>query len=167
MANIIQAIVTNTGREFLAKSFGGVSGGFSWSYGQYFKIGVLGYFDNGSFLEPVTPDPALTDIQASVSGVFYYSKTFQPADILFVAPSTIQFRCYLDLAEANGNPLDEPDTVFPADGPHSSGSLGGNPPMFFELGIFDLQNKLIAYGTFPGETKLDNKTLNHLVNINF
>jgi hypothetical protein len=168
MANTIQAIVTSTGREYLAKSFGGVSGGFSWSYGQYFKLGVLGYIDNGTFLEPVTPDPSLTDIQSSsTSGVFWYRKTFDPSDILFVAPSTIQFRCYLDLAEANGDPIEEPNTGSGIDGPKNSGYLGGEPPKFFEVGLFDLQDKMIGYGTFPMETKLDNKTLNHLVNVNF
>lgn len=167
MANVIQAIVTNKGREMLAKSFGGVSGGYDWSYGSYFRIGTGGYIDNGLILEPVTPDPSLTELQATTSGIFEYKKTIQPADILFVGPSTIQFRCFLDLLEANGNPLDEADTLAPEDGPKQSGSLGGNPPTFFELGIFDFNSNMIAYGTFPSETKLDNKTLNHLVNINF
>jgi hypothetical protein len=64
MANIIQATLTNKGREVLAKSFGGVSGGFDWSYGEYFHIGTGAYTDSGDGLEPVTPDPALTEIQA-------------------------------------------------------------------------------------------------------
>jgi len=31
----------------------------------------------------------------------------------------------------------------------------------------DPQDVMVAYGTFPGETKLDSKTLNHLVSVNF
>ena len=169
MANIIQAIVTTDGRVALAKSFGGpigVSGGYQWSYGKYFKIGTGGYHDTGTILEPVTPDPALHDIQAATSGIFWYKKTFQTSDFLFVAPATMQFRCFLDLTEANGDGS-EPNTGDSLDGPKQSSTLGGQPPTFFELGIFDNQDVMVAYGTFPSETKLDNKTLNHLVNINF
>lgn len=167
MANIIQAILTDDGREALAKSFGGVSGGFDWSYGVYFKIGTAGYVDTGMDLEPVTPDPALSDIQSGVSGVFWYRKTFDPSDILFISPATIQFRCFLDLEESNGDISEEPDTPANQDGPKNSGSLASQAPKFFEIGVFDAQNKMVGYGTFPAETKLDTKTLNHLVNFNF
>ena len=167
MANVIQAIITNVGREALAKSFGGVSGGFDWSYGVYFKIGTAAYIDNGSDLEPVSPDPALTDIQSTTSGVFWYRKTFDGSDILFISPATIQFRCFLDLLEANGDDSLEPDTGATADGPKNSPSLSGGTPKLFELGVFDNLDRMVGYATFPGETKLDTKTLNHLVNFNF
>lgn len=167
MANIIQALITNDGREALAKSFGGVSGGFQWSYGEYFKIGTAGYIDVGPNLEPQTPDPSLSDIQSTVSGTFYYRKTFEASDILFISPATIQFRAFLDLEEANGDDGIEPDTGANIDGPKNSPDLGGDTPTFFEIGIFDAQDQMIAYGTFPAETKLDSKTLNHLVNLNF
>jgi hypothetical protein len=87
--------------------------------------------------------------------------------MLFISPATIQFRAFLDLLEANGDSGSEPDTPDDQDGPKNSSSLGGDAPRFFELGIFDAQDNMVAYGTFPGETKLDTKTLNHLVSINF
>ena len=60
MANIIQATITNAGHEALAKSFGGPSGGFDWSFGDYFKIGTGGFVViGGGCKEPATPDPAL------------------------------------------------------------------------------------------------------------
>jgi len=167
MANIIQAIITDDGREALAKSFGGVSGGFDWSYGNYFKIGTGAFFDTGIDLEPVTPDPSLSDIQSVVSGIFWYRKTFEPSDILFISPATIQFRCFLDLEEANGDISEEADTLPNQDGPKNSASLGSAAPKFFEIGVFDKQDKMVGYGTFPAETKLNTKTLNHLVNFNF
>lgn len=167
MANTVQAILTNQGHKTLAQSFGGPSGGFSWSFGQYFKIGVDGYVIVGGEKQPVTPDPTLLDIISSTSGNFWYRKTFEPADILFILPSTIQFRAFLDLPEANGNPALEPDTATNVDGPKNSSDLMGMAPEFFEIGVFDLQDNLMALGTFPQEVKLVTKTLNHLISINF
>lgn len=167
MANTIQALMTNGGREALAKSFGGPSGSFNYSYGKYFKIGTAAWQMGVYGKEPQNPNASYTDTQSGVSGVFWYRKTFQSADILFISPFTIQFRCFLDLNDANGNAMLEPDTSSTSDGPKESASLGGNPPEFFELGLFDNNDVMVAYGTFPGETKLNTKTLNHLVNINF
>ncbi len=165
MALVISALLTTAGRAALAKSFGGPTGGFSWSYGQFFKIGVAAHTEVSGVDEPLPPSAAYTDIQSVASGVFWYRKTFQAADILFVSAATIQFKCFLDLTEANGNPLNEPDTGASVDGPKNS--VTGVTPVLYELGIFDPQNQMVAYGTFPGETKLSTKTLNHLVNINF
>lgn len=167
MANVIQALLTNVGRAALAKSFGGPSGSFQWSYGKYFKIGTAMHTLVSGQEQPFPPDATFTDVQSVTSGVFWYRHTYQSADILFINPTTIQFRCFLDLNQANGDTGVEPDTGATIDGPKNSSSLGGNPPIFFELGIFDPQDVLVAYGTFPGETKLNTKTLNHLVNINF
>lgn len=167
MALVISALLTNDGREALAKSFGGPTGGFSHSYGKYFKIGSAGFNDISGVDEPLPPSAAYSDIQSVVSGAFYYKKTFVPADILFISSATMQFKCFLDLTDGNGNPLSEPDTGASVDGPKNSAYVSGSAPTFYELGIFDGQDKMIAYGTFPGETKLTTKTLNHLVNINF
>lgn len=167
MALVISALLTNTGREALAKSFGGPTGGFSWSYGQYFKIGTAAHTEVSGQDQPLPPSAAYADIQSVASGVFYYHKTFIPADILFISAATIQFKCFLDLLEANGDPLQEADTAAGVDGPKNSVTLASNAPVFFELGIFDAQDVMVAYGTFPGEAKLNTKTLNHLVNINF
>jgi hypothetical protein len=167
LANVIQALLTNSGRAALAESFGGPTGGFLASYGKYFKIGTAMHTLVSGQEQPLPPQASFTDVQSVVSGVFYYQLHYQAADILFINPTTIQFRCFLDLLYANGNPGLEPDTSPGVDGPKNSTSLGGNSPIFFELGIFDPQDVLVAYGTFPGETKLNTKTLNHLVNINF
>ena len=167
MANVIQSLMTIGGRAALAQSFGGPSGGFLYSYGSYFKIGTAGWQSTPQGNQPQNPNAAYTDVQSVVSGVFYYRQTFQGTDILFVSPFTIQFRCLLDVNSANGNPMLEPDTAANMDGPKNSSSLSGNAPIFYEVGIFDENNVMVAYGTFPGETKLNTKTLNHLVNFNF
>jgi hypothetical protein len=165
MALVISATLTNKGREVLAKSFGGPIGSYNWSYGKYFKIGTLGFEDVGGDDHPKTPDPALLDLESSVSGSFWYRKTFEVSDLLFVGPGTMQFKCFLDLLEGNGT--NETDTAVNLDGPKNTSWLSGGVPTFFELGVFDNEDNLIAYGTFPGEVKLNTKTLNHLVNVNF
>lgn len=162
MANSVQALITNRGREVLAQSFGGPSGNFTWSFGKFFKIGI----DGNQSGQPITPDPTLVDL-LSTSGSYYYQKTYQSSDILFITPTTIQFRCFLDLPEGNGNPLNEPDTPPQTDGPKNSNSLNGQAPEFFEIGIFDSGSNMVGYGTFPGETKTSSKSLNHLVSIQF
>ena len=167
MANTIQAVMTIGGRQALAQSFGGPSGGFVYSYGKYFKIGTAGYQSSVQGNVPQNPNAALGDIQSVVSGSFYYRETFQPADILFISPFTIQFRCILNTTYANGNPNYEPDTAANVDGPKNSSALSGNAPIFFEIGLYDDNDVMVAYGTFPGETKLNTKILNHLVNVNF
>ena len=167
MANSVQTILTTAGHEALAKSFGGPSGGFSWCYGKHFKMGTLGYVLVGTEKFPATPDESLTDIQSSVSGTYWYRKTFQASNILYISPGIMQLQCFLDLGEANGNVVNEPDTGVMVDGPKNSAWLSGAAPEFFEIGIFDPQDVLVAYGTFPREVKLDTKTLNHLVSINF
>lgn len=167
MANTVQSVMTNLGRAALAQSFGGPSGGFQFSWGKYFKIGTAAFQSSTQGNVPMNPNPALTDIQSVVSGSFYYQQTFQASDILFVSPFTIQFRCLLQQFNANGNPMIEPDTGAGVDGPKNSAWLSGNAPIFYEIGIFDENNIMIGYGTFPGETKLNTKTLNHLANFNF
>ncbi len=164
MALVVSALLTNAGREALAKSFGGATGGFNWSAGKYFKIGVSARMEVSGQDQPLPPNAAYTDIQSVGAEGFYYRKTFIASDILFVAPATIQFRCFLDLEDGNGT---EADTAVDADGPKATSTLAGSAPVYYELGIFDDQDVMIAYGTFPGETKLNTKTLNHLVNINF
>lgn len=167
MANVITVIPTDDGRAAIAKSFGGPSGGFPWSYGTYFKIGTAMHTVSGVQQVPIPPQANFSDLQSVTSGVFYYKKTYINSDILFINPATIQFRSFLDLIEANGDSGAEPDTGALVDGPKNSASLSGDAPIFFEIGIFDAQNVMVGYGTFPGETKLLSKTLNHLINVNF
>lgn len=167
MAITIQAVMTNKGREVLAKSFGGSLGSFSWCYGKYFKIGTSAYQVVNGDQVPKSPDAALTNIESQGASKFWYKKSFVAADILYISPSSIQFRCFLDLAQANGNSSQEADTAVTADGPKNSASLSGETPSFFEIGIFDNSDNMIAYGTFPEESKLSNKTINHLVTLNF
>ena len=152
---VIQGVFTDTGRAAIAQSMLGplVRPPYNETYFTYFKIGTGGYLlGPGGSKQPKTPDPSLTDIESdSVSGLFEYEKTLTASDLSLEVDGTITYaklRCFLDYTEANDD-----------------GS--GNSPEFFEIGIFDPNNVMLIYATFPGETKNASKTLNHIIKANF
>jgi hypothetical protein len=151
MAAFITGVITNIGREALAKGFGYVGVFYpNPTYAAYFRIGVKGYLDTVQGRIPKDPDPSLTDVEANGSDASNYrlQKSFSSSDVVFLTPSTIQFRCRLVATEGN----DDGD---------------GNNPRFFEIGIFDSNDVLIAYGTFDEQTKNPAKILTNYVQVVF
>lgn len=156
---VLQGIMTNKGRELLAKSFGNI-GGFPLINGVAFAYGEGGYIVSGGGRVPKTPDPTLLALEASGNPPpdnFVFGHNFQAADITFIAPSTIEFRCRLVPSEAND------------DG-------NGNLPKFFELGIYDRalvgnqpdpNAQLLIYTTFDEQTKSATKSLISYVQVVF
>lgn len=158
MTSVLQGVMTDKGREVLAKSFGMV-GGYTTVAALSFGFGEGGYTISGGGRVPKTPDPALLDLEARTNPPpddFIYGHNITPADITFIPPSTIEFRCKLVPSEANDDGY-------------------GNPPKFFELGIFDgvvdgshkPQGNMIAYTTFDEQTKSATKSLITYVQITF
>lgn len=148
MAAVVNGVMTNIGRETLAKAFGFI-GGFATSYAYYFKIGEGGFISTPGGNVPVAPDPSREDLAAEDDpALFAYRKDLTVSDISFISPSIIQLRCQLLPTEANDN-----------------GS--GENPKFFEIGIFDLNDKMIGYATFDEQTKNVTKTLILYVQIQF
>lgn len=151
MATVITGVITNIGREVMAKSFGHLNGltGYPLSWGKYFRIGMGGYIVTPSGRVPKTPSPSLTAIEATgAPGDVYFQKDFLLTDLTFIAPSTMQFRCRLSPVEGNDDGL-------------------GNPPRLFEIGVFDSNNNMIVYTTFPEQTKAANKLLTNFVQVYF
>lgn len=144
---ILTGVTTSDGRAAFAKSFG-KRAGFSGTHAAYFRMGVGGYVELGGGRSPKAPDPALHDIESVTSSLYYFEKQFGATDLVFVSPSIMQVRCKLDGIESNDD-----------------GS--GNEPKFFELGIFDDQGVLVAYTTFPEQTKASNKILTNYVQCYF
>lgn len=148
MATFITGVITDAGRAALAKSFGQV-GGFPNSFGSYFKYGEGGYIQEVGGRVPKDPDPSLTNIEATgAPGDFFFQKSFIASDLVFIAPSSIQLRCLLETTEANDNGLAE-------------------SPRFFEIGVFDDNDNMIAYATFDEQTKNASKQLKTFVQIYF
>lgn len=151
MAAFITGVITDAGRAALAKGFGYVGGFYpNPTYAFKFKIGVQGYVQTNLGKIPKTPDPALTDLESTGLNAanYRFEKNFSQADVVFLSPSTIQFRCRLVATEAND------------DG-------AGNFPGFFEIGVFDTNGVMVAYGTFDEQTKNSAKILTNYVQVVF
>lgn len=152
---VIQGVVTDAGRIALAQSILGplVRPPYEQTFGKYFKIGEGGFVSGpGGSKSPKTPVGNETDVESeSDSNLFTFQKDFTASDLTYELCDGVPyavFRVFINFGEAN-------DDGF------------GNPPEFFEIGIFDEQDVMLAYTTFPGETKNGSKTLNHFVYINF
>jgi hypothetical protein len=148
MAQTLEGVVTDKGREVLAKSLATLAG-YPSVYAYSFKYGEGGWVQTGSGKIPKDPNPALLDVEATgAAGDMKYEKNFIAADMTFISPSTIEFRCKLDPTEANDDGL-------------------GNSPKFFELGIFDQNGNMLSYATFDEQTKTATKSLISYVQVSF
>lgn len=97
----------------------------------------------------VTPVGA-RGLQKATEPLFTFRKALTPADVLFTsaAPAITEI---ISIALA---------------GEHSTDQLGNNPE-FFEVGLFDANNVMLVYMTFPLETWTPAIQLNHIVEIVF
>ena len=144
---VLTGTMTNIGRETLAKSFGNV-GGYPLSRAVKFAFGEGGFETIAGAKQPKSPNPALLDIEADGISLYRFEKQLITADVAFIAPSTIEFRCKLDPTEANDDGT-------------------GNSPEFFEIGLFDDADNLIVYATFDAQTKVATKSLITFLQIPF
>lgn len=148
--SVMTGIITNQGRKTFAKSFGKVGTGIS-TFAFKFRYGEGGFIQTPSGRIPKSPEDgvALLDVEATSLGLYSFTKEFVPTDIQYIdGTSTLQLRCRLVELEANDN-----------------GS--GDSPRFFELGVFDSNDNLMAYATFSEQTKTGNKILTNYIQIVF
>jgi hypothetical protein len=177
---IIPAKVTVDARKYWPQFFGGLLGvpstttlvGTSWNpIIKTFKVGEGGWLNPG----PTRRDPPeddlrrldnnIQDIDAIVDPTrpglsqryaadqrAFFEKAVTLSDMAFESPTTLRVRCLLDFGEFN-------DDGF------------GNDPEIWEIGLFSDhptvagQKLMVAYGTFPLETKNGSKQLENLVRI--
>ena len=118
---------------------------------SYFKVGEMGH----TGVSPDVPDPTLSDIQASTDisagaggvGSRFFQKTFGVGDVSYVA-GVLTVVCHVDGAEGNAQGAD-------AD------------PTYYELGIFDEHDDMIAYLTYTGQEKPVGEPLMHVVRVRY
>jgi len=154
MPNVVSAIVSDGFRSELAQFYSNEP--VTLTLPSYFKIGCGGWQDTIYGHQPLDPDSTLTDITAgtglytATDYAFYFQKAFVPGtDLFYIAPRRARIRCFVDTSEANTIPL------------------SSNAPEFFELGVFDANNVMLVYSTFPMEVKTVDKTLEHYIYIDF
>lgn len=103
--------------------------------------------DAGSYPADVKENPFGT-----LTGPGYFQKNLGDADVTWVnegGVNKVKVRCVV------------------ADGEANEKNAAADSPEFFEIGVFDSDNNLILYGTFPKETKTAAKTLTHELKLPF
>jgi len=110
-----------------------------------------GYFKMGTYNVAGVPgalDDTLTDLRSvyaiGTAGVGNDGKALTTSDVTYVAPNTLRVRCFLDTTEGNGAPDD-----------------------YYEVGVFDAADRMIAFGTFTAQPKTGANTIENFVNITF
>ena len=78
-----------------------------------------------------------------------YKNTFSGTDITYEGDGKVSAVAFLDFSDGNSN-----------------GYEGGDPE-YFEIGVYDANDNLLAYGTYPGETKNNTIQLNKVVRMTF
>lgn len=165
---LVNAIITDKAREVAAKMYGSL---LTFQPVAYFRIGEGGWIDPGggrvrrdppdrTFTNlDITLDPARAalDKRYNVAENFgYFQKTLTGLDFTFEGPSTLRVRCFLDFGEYNTKNAAGATLVYDVGGPYTS-------PEMWELGVFDAGNNLLAYGTFPKQTKDGTKQIENVV----
>ncbi len=152
MAQATQAVTTDLWGEKLARLYVGDTSLGTLSVPSYFKIGEGGWIESATGKEPIDPDATLTDLTAG-TGIYtspsdyVFQKSLSGSDYSYVSGRTFEIRCVVATGEANADSLN-------------------NPPEFFELGIFDADDNLLVYSTFPVEIKTASKRLLHVIHVN-
>lgn len=79
---------------------------------------------------------------------FTFRKAILAAEVVWIAPNVARITASVLAGEANDDGL-------------------GNPPDFFELGLFDANDVMVVYMTMPLETKVPGVVLGHIIDITF
>lgn len=148
MPQILSAVVVNAWRSKLAQIY---KGSAAFSLPTTFKIGEGGWTNPGGGKEPIPPNIALINLSAPtypVGSQFVFTKALTGGDLTFTSSSRLEINCLVSASEANND-----------------GS--GNPPEFFELGVFDAAGTMLVYSTFPIEIKTSSKSLQHVIFVDF
>lgn len=124
----------------------------------FFRIGEGGFVTQpGGLQVPADPDDtglgysSLDDVVAQgvgVNGLFRFQKTLTLADLTIDGQNVLYVRCLVDYGEANDNGL-------------------GAAPKFYELGVYDTNQVLVAYGTFPEEEKTPLRQIERRMKLTF
>lgn len=168
---VIPAVVTAQARERWPKMFGGL---LAFKQITKFRIGEGGWFYNPlpAAREPRVPDPTLTyldivqdqirlpiDKRYNVGeNLGYFEKNLVPSDFSFESPTSLKVSCLLLNTEYNAK--NAGTLVYDVGGPYTS-------PEMWELALFDADDVMVAYGTFPKQIKTGANPIENIMRITF
>lgn len=153
MAVEVVGIVPNIARKTWAEA--DIGSGLGHAKFSYFKIGCGGWVDVGGTKEPVDPTTKmdLEDLDCienpgsyPPASQYYFQKSLTAGDIAYEADRKSRATCIVSFTEANDDGY-------------------GDPPEFWEIGIFDENDVMVVYGTFPKETKTPDKEIEKEIRI--
>lgn len=168
---VIPAVVTAQARERWPKMFGGL---LPFKLITKFRIGEGGWVYNPlpAVREPRVPDPTLTyldiiqdQIRIPINKRYnvgenfgYYEKLLTGADFSFESPTSLKVSCMLLNTEYNAK--NDGTLIYDVGGPYTS-------PELWELALLDADDVMVAYGTFPKQTKTGANPIENIMRITF
>lgn len=169
---LVNAVITDKAREVFPKMLGNL---LPFQPVAYFRYGEGGWVDpGGGRVRRDPPDRTFTDLDIildvgrpniskryNVAENFgYFQKTLLPSDLVFEGPSTLRVRTFLDFGEYNTKNAVGATLIYNVGGPYLV-------PEIWEIGVYDANNNLLAYGTVPKETKDGTKQIENVVRLVF
>lgn len=167
---VIPALVTPQARDEWPKMFGGI---VDFKKIAKFRIGEGGWIYNPlpAAREPRIPDQTLTNLDIIQDpsrlpinkrydvgeNLGYFEKNLIITDFSF-EPRTLKVSCFLLNTEYNAK--NAGTLIYDVGGPYTS-------PELWEIGLFDENNLMVAYGTFPKQIKTGANFLENVVRITF
>ena len=169
--SVVNAVVCDKARETWPQMFGGLT---LFRPISYFRVGEGGWIDPGAGRERRIPDRTFTNLDLALDpgraiidrrydgleSFGYFQKALVPGDFVFEGPTTLKVRCFLDFGEYNTKNAAGTTLIY------NVGGLGVSPEIW-ELGLFDTNNNMVAYGTFPKQIKDGTKQIENGVRIVF
>lgn len=157
MADKVRGLITNDGRRLMAEQMGRKSDTIGI---DTFRVGEGGFTTVSGNKEPKDPDPTRSTLESqNDSNLFTFQDSIPSGDIIVTEDSNV-------ISEAStGAPVLQVTVLVEDTEANDDGS--GNHPEFFEVGLFDDNDIMVFYGTYPGETKTSSTTLEKIANMKF
>lgn len=163
----LPAILTTVGAEKYAKYPAGLIPHVLFTH---FRLGEGGWIATSAGRAPRTPIRDLTsldiieDVGRPAGSRFYdvgenlgyFEKVFVPGDFSYVFPGILKISSVILTTEYNFKNVGT--LIYDVGGPYTS-------PEIWEIGLFDADDDMIIYGTFPRELKDATKQIENLVRL--
>lgn len=144
----VTSVYTDAGRAKYAAATGNLG---VFDYVTTFKVGLGGWTPIGA---PRTPDPSLTDLDIVIDQTRPLVDKRYP--LITAPPYNITFTKGAGAMSVSGNILTVPCQLLNVEY-NDDGT--GNPPVIWEIGLFDNSGLMLVYGTFSGITKDGTKSI--------
>ena len=171
VTNVVNGVITNQARANLAAYLTGNPPIQGTDLGtlSFFRIGEGGSIDSPAGPVPRIPDPSLTDLDIILDGSRPTSSQRYPG--LPAAGGTGYFqKSFVAGTDFSllASPITGLDSIFQGDCTMLTTDFNAdptNPPILWEIGMYDTNSVMVFYGTFVGQTKNSSFSLVSVCNL--